>query len=201
MQVIGLTGGMAAGKSTVASLFRQAHIPVFDADAVVRKLQGPRGRAFPFIAQHFPKAVKNNQLDRTVLREEVLSRPEALGILEKIIHPLVRQERELFLRRCRARGKRECVLDIPLLMEINADQECDWVVVVEAPYSTRLARIRQRGKGNVRMSEKQAQGFLKRQMSDEERRRRADFVIKTGLSKANTVKQVARFLHHIREIA
>ena len=125
MKIIGLTGGMAAGKSTVAALFRRAGVPVFDADAVVRTLQGPRGKALPAIARVFPVAVQNGVLNRMALRQAVVGNVAALQALEAIMHPLVKAERERFLRQCRARKEPFCVLDIPLLMEIGEDRKCD----------------------------------------------------------------------------
>lgn len=199
MKIIGLTGGMAAGKSTVAALFRRAGVPVFDADACVRALQGKRGKALPLIGQAFPGTVVDGRLDRAALRETVRGQPEALKRLEGIMHPLVRAEREHFLKRCRARKEPFCVLDIPLLMEIGEDRRCDVVVVVQAPMGTRLSRIRQRGRSEGRMSMADAKGLLARQMGDHERRRRADIVIRTGLSRGQAVRQVHALLHRLRE--
>ncbi|EHH69359.1 dephospho-CoA kinase [Gluconobacter morbifer] len=199
MKIIGLTGGMAAGKSTVAALFRRAGVPVFDADACVRTLQAPGGQALPAIAAAFPGTVRDDRLDRAALRAVVVGQPDALQRLEHIMHPLVRKARARFLRQCRARKCRACVLDIPLLMEIGEDRNCDVVVVVEAPMGTRLSRIRQRGKGGARMSVEDARALLLRQMSDHERRRRAHIVIRTGLSRGAAVRQVHALLHRLRE--
>ncbi|MBF0887492.1 MULTISPECIES: dephospho-CoA kinase [Gluconobacter] len=199
MRIIGLTGGMAAGKSTVATLFRRAGVPVFDADACVRRLQGEGGKALPLIEQIFPGTVVEGRLDRGALREIVRTQPDALKRLEAIMHPLVRAERARFLKQCRARKEPFCVLDIPLLMEIGEDRRCDLVVVAEAPMSTRLSRIRQRGRSGGRMSVTDAKGLLARQMSDHERRRRADIVIRTGLSRGHAARQVHALLHRLRE--
>ncbi|MBS0981702.1 dephospho-CoA kinase [Gluconobacter cerinus] len=199
MKIIGLTGGMAAGKSTVATLFRRAGVPVFDADAVVRTLQGPRGKALPAIARVFPVVVQGGVLNRMALRQAVVGNVAALQALEAIMHPLVKAERERFLRHCRARKEPFCVLDIPLLMEIGEDRKCDVVVVVEAPMATRLSRIHQRGKTGARMSEAQARSLIARQMPDHERRRRAHIVIRTGLSRGSAARQVRALLHRLRE--
>ncbi|GBQ92294.1 dephospho-CoA kinase [Gluconobacter albidus] len=199
MRIIGLTGGMAAGKSTVATLFRRAGVPVFDADACVRVLQGEEGKALPLIEKTFPGTVADGHLDRVALREVVRARPDALKRLEAIMHPLVRTEREHFLKQCRARKERFCVLDIPLLMEIGEDRRCDLVVVAQAPMNTRLARIRQRGRSGGRMSVADAKGLLARQINDHERRRRADIVIRTGLSRGHAARQVHALLHRLRE--
>nr|WP_283092154.1 dephospho-CoA kinase [Gluconobacter kondonii] len=194
-----MTGGMAAGKSTVATLFRRAGVPVFDADACVRRLQGEGGKALPLIEQIFPGTVVEGRLDRGALREIVRTQPDALKRLEAIMHPLVRAERARFLKQCRARKEPFCVFDIPLLMEIGEDRRCDLVVVAEASMSTRLSRIRQRGRSGARMSMTDAKRLLKRQMSDHERRRRADIVIRTGLSRGHAARQVHALLHRLRE--
>lgn len=199
MKIIGLTGGMAAGKSTVAALFRRAGVPVFDADATVRGLQAPGGKALPEIAHLFPGTVTDGQLDRHALRQAVVGDKLALKRLESVMHPLVRAERARFLRQCRARKEPFCMLDIPLLMEIGEDQNCDVVVVVQAPMTTRLSRIRQRGRGQARMTEEQARSLLARQMPDHERRRRAHIVIRTGLSRGSAARQVRALLHRLRE--
>lgn len=194
MKILGLTGGMAAGKSTVASLFRQAGVPVFDADACVRQLQAPYGRSISALQKAFPGAVHDGVLDRHAVRRLIAADPTALPRLEAIIHPLVRQERKAFLRRCRSRQVPLCVLDIPLLWETGADRDCTLVMVALAPLSVRLSRIRQRYRKGGRMSEADAKTLLARQMPDRERRRRADIVIKTGLSRACAARQVRALL-------
>jgi len=199
MRIIGLTGGMAAGKSTVAALFRKAGVPVFDADAAVRTLQEKNGKALPAIENAFPGTVHGGNLNRAALRAAVIGQPERLRVLEQIMHPLVRSERQRCLRTCRARGEAFCVLDIPLLMEIGEDRACDVVVVTTAPRSTRLSRIRQRGQGVGKMSVEQAEKLLARQMPDHERRRRADIVIRTGLSRGYAARQVHALLNQLRE--
>ncbi|GBR53372.1 dephospho-CoA kinase [Neokomagataea thailandica NBRC 106555] len=200
MLIIGLTGGMAAGKSTVAALFRRAGIPVFDADATVRKLQAPGGRAVPEIARLFPGAVCGGVLNRQALRQILGQKPQALKALEGLMHPLVRAERKAFLQKCQRAGAYLCVLDIPLLMEIGEDKNCDVVVVVEAPMATRLSRITQRGRaGSMNMA--QARQLLARQMSDCERRRRADIVIRTGLSRGQAALRVRALVQKLRKAA
>ncbi|MBA5724857.1 dephospho-CoA kinase [Bombella favorum] len=194
MKVLGLTGGMAAGKSTVASLFRKAGVPVFDADACVRQLQAPHGRSIPALQKAFPGIVRHGVLDRAALRRLIAADSTVLPRLEAIIHPLVRQERRFFLKRCRSRQVPLCVLDIPLLWETGADRDCTLIMVAIAPLSVRLSRIRQRYKRGGLMSEADAKALLARQMPDRERRRRADVVIKTGLSRAYAARQVRALL-------
>lgn len=197
MLVLGLTGGMAAGKSTASDLFQRAGVPVFDADACVKALQRPHGRAIAALAQAFPDIVHDGVLHRGKLRELVARDENVLPVLEGIMHPLVRQERQTFLHICRQQNVRFCVLDIPLLWETGADKECDLVVLVHAPLSVRLARIRKRSREGGRMSEAEARQLIARQMSDHERKKRADIVLQTGLSRGHLARQIHALTHRL----
>ncbi|MDF7674885.1 dephospho-CoA kinase [Acetobacteraceae bacterium ESL0709] len=190
MRVIGLTGGMAAGKSTVAGYFRRFSVPVFDADLCVRSLQGPYGKALPLLEKEFPGIVRDHHLDRAALRSHLLEHPRDLKKLEAIMHPLVKRERRAFIRSCRRQGRKFCVLDIPLLWETGADRDCDAVLVVHAPLRTRLARLEARFAKEGKMSVRTARQLMKRQLPEEVKCRRADFVIRTGLSRFNALRQV-----------
>jgi dephospho-CoA kinase len=181
------------GKSTAAAAFRRAHIPVFDADATVHKLQGPAGRALPAIAAAFPGTVPNNRLDRAALRAAVLGRPEALARLEHIVHPLVRAEERAFLARARRAGSRAAVLDIPLLFETDGGRRADLVVVVSAPRDIQVHRVRQRR----RMSNAEVAAVIARQMPDAEKRRRADVVVRTGLSRHHAQRRLRRLIREL----
>ena len=195
MLKIGLTGGIGAGKSTAARLFRRAHVPVFDADRVVHELQAPGGAALRPIGAAFPGTVAGGVLDRAALRALVLADPRALRRLEAIMHPLVRQAERRFLARARRAGAPCVVLDIPLLFETGGAARVDMVVVVSAPRAVQLARVaRRRG-----MSRAQVQAVLARQMPDAEKRRRADLVIRTGLSRRHAQSSLARFIQAIRK--
>ena len=189
MRVIGLTGGIGMGKSTAAAEFRRRRIPVFDADATVHRLQGPGGAALAPIAAAFPGTVSNGLLDRARLRS-ALTDPAALTRLERIIHPLVRQAERQFLARARAGGRALVVLDIPLLFETGGDKRVDHVMVTSAPAAVQRARVVARG----RMTGAQIDAVLRRQLPDAERRRRADTVIRTGLSRFHAVAQIRRAL-------
>lgn len=190
MKVIGLTGGIGMGKSTAAAAFRRAHIPVFDADAAVHALQGRHGRALPAIEAAFPGTVAAGVLDRGALRVAVLGRPDALRRLEGIMHPLVRAMEAAFLARARARGARAAVLDIPLLLETGGEARVDLVVVVSAPRAVQIHRVRQRG----RMDSAQIRAVIARQMPDRDKRRRADLVVSTGLSRHHALRILRRFI-------
>lgn len=198
MKVIGLTGGIGMGKSTAAAAFRRAGIPVFDADAAVRRLQAPGGRAVRAIAASFPEAVENGSrgayVDRTRLRQAVLGRPDQLRSLERIIHPMVRREERAFLARARRAGRPLVVLDIPLLLETGGDKRVDHVVVVSAPRAVQIQRVRLRRK----MSDADIAAVLARQMPDREKRRRADVVIRTGLSRHHAQRALRRLIRGLR---
>jgi len=194
MKVIGLTGGIGMGKSTAAAAFRRAGIPVFDADASVHRLQAPGGRALRSIARAFPGTVHDEVLDRSRLREAALGDPAALARLEKILHPMVRAEERMFLARARRAGRRLAVLDIPLLFETGGDRRVDIVVVVTAPRSVQEHRVRMRR----RMSRDAIAAVIARQMPDAEKRRRADVVIRTGLSRYHALRALRRLVASLR---
>ena len=195
MKIIGLTGGIGMGKSTASAAFRRARIPVFDADAAVHRLQGHGGRALPAIAAAFPGTVRNNRLDRAALRAAVLGRPEALARLERIVHPLVRAEEHAFLARARRAGSRVAVLDIPLWFETGTGRRANLVVVVSAPRDVQAHRVRLRR----RMSAADVAAVIARQMPDAEKRRRADVVVRTGLSRHHALRRLRRLIRELRQ--
>ncbi len=198
MKVIGLTGGIGMGKSTAAAAFTRARIPVFDADIAVHRMQAPGGRAVRAIAAAFPDAVRDDgagrHVDRARLREAVLGRPDELRRLEQIIHPMVRQEEYAFLARARRVGAPAAVLDIPLLFETDGQKRVDMVVVVSAPRDVQIHRVRKRR----RMSDADIAAVIARQMPDREKRRRAEVVIRTGLSRYHTQRALRRLIRRLR---
>jgi dephospho-CoA kinase len=134
------------------------------------------------VATAFPGVVVDGAIDRRLLGERVFGNAAALRELERILHPLVMRERQRFLRAARLQGRRLVVLDIPLLFETGGERACDAVAVVSAPASLQEARLLQR----PGMSRERVAGVMRRQMPDKEKRRRADFIIPTGLGKATT---------------
>ena len=194
MIVIGLTGGIGMGKSTAASVFRARGVPVFDADAEVHRMQRRGGAAVGAIAAAFPGTVQDGAVDRARLRAAVLGNPEPLRRLEALIHPRVRAAERRFLARARRAGHQVAVLDIPLLFETGGAARVDHVVVVSAPASVQRHRVRLRG----RMDAAQAAAVIARQMPDAAKRRRADTVIRTGLSRFHARRQILRLLERLR---
>lgn len=197
MKVIGLTGGIGMGKSTAAAAFRRAHLPVFDADACVHRLQLPGGAALPAIERAFPGTVAERDgmrvLDRAALRAAVLADPAALRQLEAILHPMVRRAERRFLARARRTGARAAVLDIPLLFETGGAGRVDYVVVMSAPRDVQRHRVRRRR----HMNAAQVEAVIARQMPDAEKRRRADLVVRTGLSRHHALRTLRRLIHSL----
>jgi dephospho-CoA kinase len=194
MRIIGLTGGIGMGKSTAAAAFRRARIPVFDADLAVHRMQAKGGRAVKAIASAFPGTTHNGSVDRAALRQAVLGNRDALTRLEHILHPMVEAEERAFVDRARRNGRRAVVLDIPLLFETKGDRRVDTVVVVSAPRSVQIYRVGLRR----RMSKADVEAVIARQMPDSEKRRRADLVVRTGLSRNHTLRILNRFIHNLR---
>jgi dephospho-CoA kinase len=194
MKIIGLTGGIGMGKSTAAACFRRARIPVYDADLAVHRIQAKGGSAVKPIEAAFPGTVADGAVDRSRLRAAVLGDRPALTRLEQIIHPLIRIEERATIARARRAGKPAVVLDIPLLFETKADKRVDFVVVVSAPKAIQLHRVGLRRK----MSRADIEAVIARQTPDAEKRRRADLVIRTGLSRFHTQRALRRFIRTLR---
>lgn len=194
MRVIGLTGGIGMGKSTAAAAFRRARIPVFDADREVHRMQARGGAAVAPIAAAFPGAVRDGAVDRARLRVIVTADPAAFARLEAIVHPLVRAQERRFLAAARRKGHPLAVLDIPLLFETGGDRRVDQVVVVSAPPDVQRARVRLR-RG---VTEAQARALITRQVPDAEKRRRADVVVRTGLSRHHAQRRLRGLIREMR---
>lgn len=194
MIVLGLTGGIGMGKSTASGTFRRLGVPVFDADAAVHGLQARGGRAVGPIRAAFPGTVVDGRVDREALRRAVLGKPEALKVLERIVHPLVRSEEERFLAAARRAGRRIVVLDVPLLLETGGEKRVDRVVVVSAPDAVQRVRVLLRGG----MTEERLAAIRARQMPDAEKRRRAHHIIHTGLSRHFAQATIRRLVAALR---
>jgi dephospho-CoA kinase len=183
--ILGLTGSIGMGKSTVADMFEARGVPVFDADAEVRRMQGPGGELLEVIERAFPGTTGNSGVDRARLGAAVFGNAAELARLEAIVHPAVREAREAFLRQHAA--ARLVVFDIPLLFEKGAVSEVDAVLVVTAPPEVQRARVLAR----PGMTAERFAQILALQLPDAEKRARADHVIETGASLAGTEAEVA----------
>lgn len=174
MLLVGLTGSIGMGKSTVAGRFRELGVPVVDADAVVHELY--ENEAVEPIEAAFPGATADGKVDRAKLSQALLADPSGFKRLERIVHPMVQAKERAYLKQHAEAGAALAVLEIPLLMEGNGDTRVDVSVVVSAPYEVQKQRVLAR----PGMSEEKFAQILSRQVPDEEKRRRADFVVDTG---------------------
>lgn len=192
MLVIGLTGSIGMGKTTVAEYFAAKGVPVFDADAEVHRLY--KEEVVPAIAAAFPDAVRGGEVDRARLATEVAKSPSRLKQLESIVHPLVVKAEIEFLRAQERKGAVLAVLEIPLLFETGADARADVSVVVSAPEDLQRARVLER----PGMTEQKLASLLARQLPDSEKRARADFVVDSGTSLADTRAQIDRLIESLQ---
>ena len=188
MMVIGLTGGIASGKSTIAERFARHGLKVLDADAAVHVLLD--GAARDAIASAFPDAMHAGNIDRKALGAIVFSNPEKLTQLEAILHPLVRAAEEAFIAEQKAIGAKAAVLEIPLLFETMADSLCEVTITASAPESVRVARAMAR----PNMTEAKLEFVLNRQLPEEVRNRRADQTIDTSGTLEYTYAQVDKLV-------
>lgn len=186
MRVLGLTGGIATGKSTVARMFRYYQIPIFDADACVHQLMKPEGKAFEKVARTFPEAKDKEGINRQKLGRIVFEDEQAKTRLEAIIHPMVREEKQAFLATNRLKRQRQVLLDIPLLFETGAEQQCHAVIVTSCPGFLQKQRVMRR----LGMTEEKFSAIRAQQMPEAEKIARADYVIPTGLGYNHSMRYV-----------
>ena len=187
--ILGLTGSIGMGKSAVAAMFRGLGVPVFDADAAVHLLQGPGGACIDPIERAFPGTTGPAGVDRQKLGAAVFGNPAALGQLELIVHPEVAELRRTFLADNATAPL--IVFDIPLLFEKTGNHGLDAVLVVSAPAAMQRERVLAR----PGMTPEKFEQILKLQIPDAEKRARANHVIDTGVSLADTRQAVQRLVH------
>ncbi len=193
MIILGLTGSIAMGKSTVAEQFAACGAKRCSADALVHRLLAKGGAGVEAVADYFPETLHAlGHIDRKALGNAVFKNEEALNRLERTLHPLVAQAREQFLAAMQSLGAPWVVLEIPLLFETGAEESCDVVATVTAPAWLQRQRARARG-----MSEARLASILSRQMPDQEKRQLADYVIHTGLGRAYSFQQVKAIMKEL----
>ena len=188
MITLALTGSIGMGKSTVAAMFADAGVPIFDADAVVRRLQGKAGKLVPQIEARFPNTTRNGEVDRDALSAAVLGDRDELAALEAIVHPAVHHERTRFI--VENADSPALLFDIPLLFETGGAEAFDRVIVVSAGPNQQRERVLAR----PGMTEEKFRQILERQMPDAEKRSRADFIVDTSGSLDETRAQVLHIL-------
>ena len=194
---IGLTGSIGMGKSTTAAMFREAGLPVYDADAAVADLYLKGGSAVAPLEAAFPGVTRDGAVDREALRQRVLGDDAAMAKLNSVVHPLLGQDRIDFFTKATASGADMVVLDIPLLFETGGEINMDAVVVVSAPEDQQRKRVLAR----EGMTPERLEAILARQWPDAEKRARAHFVVDTGLGLDAARAQVADIVATMHEPA
>ena len=192
--IVGLTGSIGMGKSTVAAMFEAAGVPVFDADAEVRAMQGPGGALVQAIEAAFPGSTDAGGVSREKLGALVFGNPQELARLEAIVHPAVAAQREAFL--IEHAGAPLVVFDIPLLFEKGGAEAVDRVVVGSAPAEAQRRRVLAR----PGMTEEKFAHILELQTPDSEKRARADHIIDTGTSVEETEDEVLALIAELRGV-
>lgn len=194
MLIIGLTGSIGMGKSSASAMLQRMGLPAFESDRAVHRLLASDKAAIAAVAEVFPEAVSAGRIDRRVLGARVFGDAAALRRLETLLHPLVRRETLAFLRHAGRRREKLVVLDVPLLFETGGEALCDAVVVVSAPGFLQRQRVMAR----PGMTSARLESILARQASDREKRRRADFLVVTGLDKGYTWRALAALVSALR---
>lgn len=191
--VIGLTGSIGMGKTVLAKQLESLGAKVCHADDVVHRLLARGGKAVEAVRAHFPNAVAADAVNREALGALVFGHPDKLKILEDILHPLVTEEENRFIAEQKRAGARLIVLDIPLLFETEAENRCDIVIVAHAPRFIQKRRVlKRRG-----MSREKFLKVLARQMPSHEKKKRAHFVVQTGLGRAYSLYRLKTILKKI----
>ncbi|KAK9814861.1 hypothetical protein WJX73_000502 [Symbiochloris irregularis] len=193
MIMLGLTGGIGMGKSTVADMFARQGVPVFDADKVVQQLYGPGGGAVPEIERAFPGTTGPSGVSRERLSRAVIGNQDAMQRLEMIVHPMVQQHRQQFLEQNDRQRHRLVVLDIPLLFETGAHEHVDAIAVVSCSPDVQRSRVLAR----TNMEPEKFEAIRARQVPDAEKRAKANYVIDTGLSLQETEARVAGLIQQL----
>ena len=194
MITVGLTGSIGMGKSATAAMFAEAGCPVYDADAEVHRLYAKGGAAVGPVGEAFPGVVKDGAVDRAKLSEQVIGQPEALGRLNRIVWPLMGENRRAFFARAEADGASIVVLDIPLLLETGGERNVDAVVVVSAPARVQRERVLAR----EGMSAEKFEGILASQMADAAKRAKAHYVVDTSQGFDHARAQVREIIANLR---
>lgn len=197
MIVLGLTGSIGMGKTTAARMLKKMGCAVHDSDLTVREALSPKGKAFEEVAVTFPQCwdKKKHLIKRDVLGDIVFHDEIKKKELENILHPIVQASQKDFIQKQRRLGRQFVVLDIPLLFETGAESRVDYTVVVTCPAAMQRRRVLSRR----HMTEEKFEAILKSQMPDQEKQRRADFVISTGMGMAYSYKSLENMLASLKE--
>ncbi|MEO0908796.1 MAG: dephospho-CoA kinase [Pseudomonadota bacterium] len=193
MLKLGLTGSIGMGKSTTADLFRDEGVPVYDADATVHELY--RGEAVTLIEEAFPGTTLNGEVDREKLSQYVVGKPKQMKKLEQIVHPLVHAKERAFIEEHRKLGTPVVLLDIPLLFEVGGFDRVDKIIVVSASAEEQRRRVLAR----PGMTVEKFEAILGKQIPDEDKRKRADFIIDTNHGVDSAREQIREILASLKK--
>jgi len=186
IKILGLTGSIGMGKSTVGKMFARLDVPVYNVDAEIHKLYMPGGAAVEPISKEFPTAVVDGKVERPILSKLVLGNDEAIKRLERIVHPLVGLDRSNFISNAEENGHSMIVIDVPLIFETKGEKNFHKIIVVSAPADVQRARVLARDD----MTPEKFESILARQVPDAKKRKLANYIIDTNCSEEDTLIQV-----------
>ena len=198
MIIVGLTGGIGSGKSTITKHIKKKKIPVFDSDKEVNKLYLNKNKNLLNIVKKISKNTaisKKNKINKKILSNIVFENTKKLKLLERVIFKILKSKRKVFLKNNRKRRKKLVFLDAPLLFESRVSKECKYVILVKAPIKTRIARIIKR----PGMTKEKAKKIISKQMSDKRKSKLADFVVQTSFGKWYTLRAVNKIIDEIKK--
>ncbi len=193
--ILGVTGSIAMGKSTVTKMFADCGAATTNADQIVHDLYTTNAEVIGFIRENWPDAVVDGAVDRKKLGAAVFGDDVAIKKLEHLLHPKVKQTEEDFVLAARDAGHWLAVLDIPLLYETGAEKRCDYVAVASSPYEIQKSRALSR----PNMTEEKFEQILARQIPDAEKRQRADFIVDTGKTLLHSESDVKKIIKTLKE--
>lgn len=193
MIILGLTGSIAMGKSFIAKLFKQNNIPLFDADYEIRNLLSLDRKVKTNISKIFPEAISNNEIDRDFLGKLVFNDKKSLKTLENILHPLIEKKCDIFIKQSKANKAKIIVLDIPLLFEKNYQKKCDKIIIVS---SNKIFQYK-RALGRKNITKDKLKLILAMQIPDSKKRAKGNFIINTGASKYNILREIKKIIREV----
>lgn len=196
MLIIGLTGSIATGKSTVAGMLRQMRFSVHDADAAVHRLLGPHGDAVDQITACFGDDLGDigTGINRKKLGDLVFSDPVKKADLEAILHPLVRQQKDKFIKQARRHRKPAIFLDVPLLFETGGDQACDYVISVWSPAFLQVQRALRRDG----MTSQKLHAIVQAQTPQHDKKHLSELALPSSLGRAETNRRLRKWLKSLK---
>ena len=196
MKIIGLTGGIASGKTTITKLLKRRNLAVHDSDFVVRGLYSkPKKNLLIFLKKiTLGRSIKNNVVDRHIIREEIFNNVKKRKLLEKYIHLEVKKNRELFLKKHKKKKTKIVFLDIPLLFENKLEKQCDNTILLYSPLKLRKQRALKR----AGMQKKTLEKIIKTQLSDKIKKTKTDFVVNTSKSKNKSLNEILKMVKLIK---